>query len=77
MPSNLNIDLRGGRAVKGGRHALTGRPTLLSGRQTKAIGALPRHLQDDIGVVQAPLDNVPRLANQEWWRWPALGAFRR
>jgi hypothetical protein len=77
MQPNLNIDLRGGRAVRGGRHTLTGKPVLLSGRQTKAIGALSHHLQDDIGVLQSPIDNVPRVASQEWWRWPALGVFRR
>lgn len=73
MQLNPKFDLRGGRAVKGGRHALTGRPAVLSRLQTKAIGQLSHHLQSDIGVVQSPIDNVPRVANQEWWRWPALG----
>lgn len=73
MQQSFKIDLRGGRAVKGGRHALTGKPTLLSRPQTKAIGQLSQHLQSDIGVVQQSLDNMPRVASQEWWRWPALG----
>jgi hypothetical protein len=77
MQWNLNVDLRGGRAVKGGRHTLTGKPQLLSRPQSKGMGQLSHHLQSDIGVVQSPLDNVPRVANQEWWRWPALGRIGR
>jgi hypothetical protein len=77
MQLTPKIDLRGGRAVKGGRHALTGKPQVLSRPQSKGMGPLSHHLQSDIGVVQSPLDNVPRVASQEWWRWPALGRMGR
>jgi hypothetical protein len=73
MKWNLNIDLRDGRAVKRGSTAMPGRPVVLSPAQSRALGSLSAHLQSDIGVVQSRADTLPRVASEEWWRWPALG----
>ncbi len=48
--------------------AAPGKCVTSNGTRRIALGQLSRHLQDDIGVVQVSIDEIPRVATEIWWR---------
>ena len=60
-----------------GRHApagakgvvvVPGKRITYCGSKVLNVGPLSRHLQEDIGVVQVDVPEIPRVATGGWWR---------